>query len=109
MNFKRLKSMKKSGKVSVASGMTDLMLAVILIGVFSVVVIAIILAFAPLLAAQALTAKTAATEANKTVVAALWGIIATDNVVEILFVTVYIIIVIAVLIGIITNATKSMK
>lgn len=109
MDFNKLKSMNKKGAVSIAGSMTELMLTVILIGVFSVVVIAIIIAFAPLVQTQAETAKTAAEDANNTVVASLWGILATDNVVEILMVTVYIILVVVVLVSIITKATKNMK
>lgn len=109
MDFRRPKKMGKRGATGIASSMTELMLTVILIGVFSVVVIAIIIAFAPLVQSQAETASTAATDANNTVVASLWNILAEDNVVEILMVTVYIILVVVVLVGIITKATKSIK
>lgn len=103
MNFNKLKPLNKKGAFNIAGGMTELMLAVILIGVFSVVVIAIILAFAPMIQTQA----EAAQNESSGVVSTLWGVLATDNVVEILMVSTYIILVIVVLVSIITKATKN--
>ena len=99
----------KKGETNIAGSMSELMVAIILVAVFSFIVITIILVFAPLVQSKAQEAKTAADTANNTAVSALWGILATENLFEILSVSVYLLIVVVVLISLIIKATKSMK
>lgn len=105
MDFTKLKKLDKRGSMNIAGDMTQLLMAIILIGIFSVIVIAIILAFAPLIQDQAADAANNSSGVVKT----LWEVVSSDNVVEILFITAYIVIVISVLIAIVNNAVKRIK
>jgi len=105
MNFNKMKLGKK-GSSNVTGALSDLMVAVILVAVMGIIVITIITIFAPLIQTKSAAAQTAATTANNTASAALWGILATDGIVEVLAVASFVLVVIFVFIGIIKNASK---
>lgn len=108
MNFNKMK-LDKTGKSNIAGDMSELMVTIIIVAVFSVIVISVILIFAPLVQEKAATAQATAETANNSAVAGLWSILATEGLFEILAVSVYILLVVVILISLVIKATKKMN